>query len=200
MEELPKEKPIPSIVWAPIIELKPLTSHLKYAFLEKKEDQRRLICEVDEVENGKVMVFENVGCDPPLTKKLLSMNLEENLNEGVDKHVFVEVWSHKEKPSLVCVKEPPMLVPREDIEPHHSYLLVFTKPKFSSKEPYRDMRSPPAIERLSSGLFQEVIVTNTVPLAEKNFFPQLTVLSTANLLGETIWRVHGESSVSSIFQ
>ncbi|KAJ9135073.1 hypothetical protein P3X46_032292 [Hevea brasiliensis] len=60
--------------------------------------------------------------------------------------------------------------------------------------------SPPAIERLSSGLFQEVIITNTVPVAEKNYFPQLTVLSVANLLGETIWRVHDDCSVSSIFQ
>ncbi|KAG6684371.1 hypothetical protein I3842_12G059100 [Carya illinoinensis] len=60
--------------------------------------------------------------------------------------------------------------------------------------------SPPAIERLSSGLFQEVIVTNTIPVAEKNYFPQLTVLSVANLLGETIWRVHDDCSVSSIFQ
>ncbi|KAK6947455.1 Ribose-phosphate pyrophosphokinase, partial [Dillenia turbinata] len=59
--------------------------------------------------------------------------------------------------------------------------------------------SPPAIERLSGGLFQEVIVTNTIPLKEKNDFPQLTVLSVANLLGETIWRVHGDCSVSSIF-
>ncbi|KAM7259703.1 hypothetical protein ACFE04_015444 [Oxalis oulophora] len=60
--------------------------------------------------------------------------------------------------------------------------------------------SPPAIERLSSGLFQEVIVTNTIPLSERNYFPQLTVLSVANLLGETIWRVHDDCSVSSIFQ
>nr|XP_009781987.1 PREDICTED: ribose-phosphate pyrophosphokinase 1, chloroplastic-like isoform X3 [Nicotiana sylvestris] len=60
--------------------------------------------------------------------------------------------------------------------------------------------SPPAIERLSSGLFQEVIVTNTIPAMEKNYFPQLTVLSVANLLGETIWRVHDDCSVSSIFQ
>ncbi|KAG0498290.1 hypothetical protein HPP92_002591 [Vanilla planifolia] len=59
--------------------------------------------------------------------------------------------------------------------------------------------SPPAIERLSGGLFQEVIITNTVPVSEKNFFPQLTVLSVANLLAETIWRVHGDGSVSSIF-
>ncbi|GJN09417.1 hypothetical protein PR202_ga27422 [Eleusine coracana subsp. coracana] len=60
--------------------------------------------------------------------------------------------------------------------------------------------SPPAVERLSSGLFQEVIVTNTVPVVEHQSFPQLTVLSVANLLGETIWRVHDDCSVSSIFQ
>ncbi|TYK11520.1 ribose-phosphate pyrophosphokinase 1 isoform X1 [Cucumis melo var. makuwa] len=60
--------------------------------------------------------------------------------------------------------------------------------------------SPPAIERLSSGLFQEVIVTNTIPAITENYFPQLTVLSVANLLGETIWRVHDDCSVSSIFK
>lgn len=60
--------------------------------------------------------------------------------------------------------------------------------------------SPPAVERLSSGLFQEVIVTNTLPVPEQNSFCQLTVLSTANLLGETIWRVYDDCSVSCIFQ
>ncbi|KAJ8465022.1 hypothetical protein OPV22_027574 [Ensete ventricosum] len=60
--------------------------------------------------------------------------------------------------------------------------------------------SPPAIERLSSDLFQEVIVTNTIPVPEQNSFPQLTVLSVANILGETIWRVHDDCSLSSIFQ
>ncbi|CAK9228001.1 unnamed protein product [Sphagnum jensenii] len=60
--------------------------------------------------------------------------------------------------------------------------------------------SPPAIERLSGGLFHEVIVTNTIPVKQQNYFPQLTVLSVANLLGETIWRVYDDSSVSSIFR
>ncbi|OIV93420.1 hypothetical protein TanjilG_02957 [Lupinus angustifolius] len=60
--------------------------------------------------------------------------------------------------------------------------------------------SPPAIERLSSGLFQEVIITNTIPVEEKNYFPQLTILTVANLLGETIWRIHDDCSVTSIFQ
>lgn len=60
--------------------------------------------------------------------------------------------------------------------------------------------SPPASERLASGLFEEVIVTNTIPVAEEARFKQLTVLSVANLLGETIWRVHEDSSVSSMFR
>ncbi len=56
--------------------------------------------------------------------------------------------------------------------------------------------SPPAIERLSSDLFTEVIVTNSIPTPADRSFPQLTVLSVANLLGETIWRVHNESPVN----
>lgn len=60
--------------------------------------------------------------------------------------------------------------------------------------------SPPAIERLSSGLFEEVIVTNTIPVVPDKRFDQLTVLSVANMLGETIWRIHEESSVSSMFR
>jgi ribose-phosphate pyrophosphokinase len=60
--------------------------------------------------------------------------------------------------------------------------------------------SPPAVERLSSGVFEEVIVTNTIPVPEANRFEQLTVLSVANLLGETIWRIHEDSSVSSMFR
>jgi len=60
--------------------------------------------------------------------------------------------------------------------------------------------SPPAVERLSTGVFEEVIVTNTIPVAEKLRFEQLRILSVANLLGETIWRVHEDSSVSSMFR
>lgn len=60
--------------------------------------------------------------------------------------------------------------------------------------------SPPAIERLSSGVFEEVIVTNTIPTPDAKQFKQLTVLSVANLIGETIWRIHEDSSVSSMFR
>jgi ribose-phosphate pyrophosphokinase len=60
--------------------------------------------------------------------------------------------------------------------------------------------SPPATERLSSGLFEEVIVTNSIPVPEDHRFKQLTVLSVANIIGETIWRIHEDSSVSSMFR
>lgn len=58
--------------------------------------------------------------------------------------------------------------------------------------------SPPAVERLASGVFEEVVVTNTIAVPEELQFPALTVLSVANLLGETIWRVYNATSVQSI--
>lgn len=60
--------------------------------------------------------------------------------------------------------------------------------------------SGPAVERLSSGVFEEVIVTNSVPVDDSKQFPQLTVLSVANIIGETIWRIHEDNSVSSMFR
>jgi len=61
--------------------------------------------------------------------------------------------------------------------------------------------SPPSYERLSTkDLFEQVIVTNSIPVVIKDSFPQLKVLSVANMLGEAIWRIHEESSVSSMFR
>jgi ribose-phosphate pyrophosphokinase len=61
--------------------------------------------------------------------------------------------------------------------------------------------SPPACERLSTeGLFEQVVVTNSIPIPPDRTFPQLKVLSVANMLGEAIWRIHEESSVSSMFR
>ena len=36
------------------------------------------------------------------------------------------------------------------------------------------------------------------PCEQKNQFPELTVLSVANVLGETIWRVYNSSSVQAL--
>ena len=61
--------------------------------------------------------------------------------------------------------------------------------------------SPPAITRLSTeGLFEEVVVTNSIPIPRNHCFEQLKVLSVANMLGEAIWRIHEESSISSMFR
>ncbi len=61
--------------------------------------------------------------------------------------------------------------------------------------------SPPAITRLSAeGLFEEVVVTNSIPIPKNHCFEQLKVLSVANMLGEAIWRIHEESSISSMFR
>lgn len=54
--------------------------------------------------------------------------------------------------------------------------------------------SGPAVERLSSGVFEEVIVTNSIDIPEEKQFKQLKVLSIADLIGEQIWRVHEQSS------
>ena len=49
-------------------------------------------------------------------------------------------------------------------------------------------------ERLvSAGVFNEVIVTNTIPVPEDRCFSQLTVLSVANLLGENIWKIYNQT-------
>lgn len=60
--------------------------------------------------------------------------------------------------------------------------------------------SGPAIERLSSGSVEEVIVTNTIPVPEHHRFPQLKVLPVATILGEAIWRIHEDNSVSNMFK
>ena len=41
-------------------------------------------------------------------------------------------------------------------------------------------------------------MTNTIPVRPENVFPELTILSVANLLGETVWRVYNSSSVQAL--
>jgi ribose-phosphate pyrophosphokinase len=60
--------------------------------------------------------------------------------------------------------------------------------------------SPPASERLAAGVFEEVLVTNTIAVPQERKFEQLTILSVASVLGEAIWRIHDDSSVSSMFR
>jgi ribose-phosphate pyrophosphokinase len=59
--------------------------------------------------------------------------------------------------------------------------------------------SGPAIERIKASALEEVVVTNTVPVAEAKREARVTVLSVAPLLGEAIRRIHDEESVSTLF-
>lgn len=60
--------------------------------------------------------------------------------------------------------------------------------------------SGPAVDRLIASEIEEVIVTNTIPLDEKQQrCPKIKVLSIAGLLAEAIKRIHEESSISSLF-
>jgi ribose-phosphate pyrophosphokinase len=59
--------------------------------------------------------------------------------------------------------------------------------------------SPPAVERLSSGAVDEVIVTNTLPITPDKQFANLTVLSIAPLIAAAISAVFGDDSVNSLF-
>lgn len=57
-----------------------------------------------------------------------------------------------------------------------------------------------AIDRLNSSAIEEVIVTNTIPLNEKEkASKKITTLSVAPLLGEAIRNTHNETSVTSLF-
>lgn len=56
-----------------------------------------------------------------------------------------------------------------------------------------------ASERLSKSRFQEVVVTDTVPLKQEQVNGKIKVLSVAPLLGEAIYRIHKGLSVGELF-
>jgi len=56
--------------------------------------------------------------------------------------------------------------------------------------------SGPARDRLANSGFEQVIVTDTIPIPADRTFPQLRVVSIAQTVGETIWRNHADFAVS----
>jgi len=80
---------------------------------------------------------------------------------------------------------------------------VKTLKKYGCKDIYvaatHAVFSGPAIERLSTAGFKEVVVTDTIPLPEEKRFKDLTVLSTADILAQAIIRNHNHKSISSLF-
>ncbi|RFU66919.1 ribose-phosphate diphosphokinase [Peribacillus saganii] len=59
--------------------------------------------------------------------------------------------------------------------------------------------SGPAIERIKNSTIKELVVTNTIALAEEKKIGKIVELSVAPLIGEAIIRVHEEQSVSTLF-
>ncbi len=65
--------------------------------------------------------------------------------------------------------------------------------------------APPALERLADCPFTKLAVTDTIPVGDRcDKYPavkdRLVVLSVADLLGETIHRIHHNASVSALFK
>jgi len=60
--------------------------------------------------------------------------------------------------------------------------------------------SGPAVNRLNESLLEQVIVTDTIPLGEAaSRCKKIEVISVAPLIAEAIKRIHGNDSVSSLF-
>jgi ribose-phosphate pyrophosphokinase len=57
--------------------------------------------------------------------------------------------------------------------------------------------SGPAYDRIEEGALDELVVSNTIPMAKES--SKITVLSTASMLGEVIRRVYNNESVNTLF-
>ena len=56
-----------------------------------------------------------------------------------------------------------------------------------------------AVALLNGAPIEEIVVTDTIPLAREKLIPKIQILSVAELLGEAIKRIHEERSLSSLF-
>lgn len=59
--------------------------------------------------------------------------------------------------------------------------------------------SGPAIERLQNSAIEKLIITDTIPLPPEKQIDKIEQLSVAPMLAEGIWRIHGDQSLSTIF-
>jgi len=59
----------------------------------------------------------------------------------------------------------------------------------------------PAAERLQAAPIEQIVVTDTIPVdkAKADAIGKVKVLSVAELIGEAIYRIHNDESVSSLF-
>jgi len=56
-----------------------------------------------------------------------------------------------------------------------------------------------AIKRLSEAPIEELVITDTIPLAPERRLPKIRVLTVAPLLGEAVKRIHRNESISRLF-
>jgi ribose-phosphate pyrophosphokinase len=59
--------------------------------------------------------------------------------------------------------------------------------------------SPPAMARIQRSPIEQLVVTDSIPVAPEKRTSKLTVISVAGLIGEAVQRVHAEQSVSELF-
>lgn len=75
--------------------------------------------------------------------------------------------------------------------------------KFGAKDVYACCTHPilsgPAIERIQNSVIKELIVTDTVPLAEDKMIDKIQVRTVAPVFGEAIQRIYKNISVSKLF-
>ncbi len=57
-----------------------------------------------------------------------------------------------------------------------------------------------ALKRITSSALKEVVVTDTIPVADEKKMDKITILSTAPLLGEAIRRIHTGQSIGAMFE
>lgn len=65
---------------------------------------------------------------------------------------------------------------------------------------YHGLLNGPAIDRLRKSDAREIVVTDSVPIAEEKRLENLTIIPTSQLLGDAIGRIHSGQSVGALFQ
>ncbi|WP_425447817.1 ribose-phosphate diphosphokinase [Dethiothermospora halolimnae] len=74
---------------------------------------------------------------------------------------------------------------------------------FGAKSVYAACTHPllsgPAIERIENSVIEKFVVSDTIPLPEEKKIDQIEVVSVASLFAEAIKRIHGNQSVSKLF-
>ena len=100
---------------------------------------------------------------------------------------------------LITVPAHPWLWSAHDVVNHHKRRYTRRTLKAVIAAATHPVLSGPAVDRLKATGFEEVIVTNTLPIASHQRFDSLTELSIAPLLARAIREVFEDGSVTKLF-